>query len=286
MSDSRGSAIPGQQVVIPRSQERSLRADDGFEYRVLIAVPSVPPPPAGYPVIYLLDANATFATLVETIRTRASRSASTGVLPAIVVGVAYPVDGPYDRERRRFDFSSSAPPPSDSESAEIRRTGGALAFQAFVEESVRSEIARDFPVDPSRQVLFGHSLGALFVLQALLRSPGSFSDYVAISPSVWWAREEVVAGAQKLADKGLEATVVIAVGEYEQEIAPWQRPPDQAVLERLRQRRNDRRMVDDAAAVAAALGSSASFLLVPGEDHSSVVTTALSAVLRTVLAPR
>lgn len=286
MSDSDGPDTPGQQVTIPRSRERSLRAGDGFEYRVLIAWPSEPPPPAGYPVIYLLDANATFATLVETIRTRSSRSASTGVLPALVVGVAYPVDGPYDRERRRFDFSTCAPPQSDDEAAQIRETGGAPEFQDFLENTLRPAVARDFHTDPARQTLFGHSLGALFVLETLIRSPGSYSDYVAISPSVWWAREKVLAGAGDYARSGADARVVIAVGEYEEELAPWQRPSDKAALERLQQRRSNRRMVSDAGAVARALGSNVHFTMVPGEDHSSVVTTVLGGVLRVVLAPR
>ena len=41
--------------------ERCEPADGSQEYRVLVALPAEPPPAVGFPVVYLLDANATFA---------------------------------------------------------------------------------------------------------------------------------------------------------------------------------------------------------------------------------
>jgi hypothetical protein len=37
----------------------------------------------------------------------------------------------------------------------------------------------------------GESLAGLFVVDTLLRRPAMFNDYVAISPSLWWNREEL-----------------------------------------------------------------------------------------------
>src|SRR5690606_6559257 len=42
------------------------------------------------------------------------------------------------------------------------------------------------PIDESRQTLYGHSYGGLFVLHALRTQPGAFQRYVAASPSLWW----------------------------------------------------------------------------------------------------
>jgi hypothetical protein len=39
--------------------------------------------------------------------------------------------------------------------------------------------------------MIGESLAAFFVVDTLLRQPGLFTDYVAISPSLWWNREEL-----------------------------------------------------------------------------------------------
>lgn len=283
------SAFPP--VTLPRSEERRMFAEDGGEHRVLVAWPSEPPPPDGYPAIFLLDANASFATLVETVRTRSSRTANTGVVPAVVVGIGYPVDGPYDRERRIFDFTEAPPEQEPGDARPVTRTGGAAAFQTFLDRTLRPAIASDFLLDPSRQTLFGHSLGGLFVLQSLIRAPDSFSSYVSISPSVWWARERLLADAASLSNTGSASKVVISVGEYEQDLAPWQRPTDPAELERLERRRARRRMVDGAQAVASVLrgepghGLDVTFDLVPGEDHSSVVPIAMSRALRVVLAP-
>lgn len=42
-----------------------------------------------------------------------------------------------------------------------------------------------------RRTLAGESLAAFFVVDTLLKEPKTFSDYIAISPSLWWNREEL-----------------------------------------------------------------------------------------------
>lgn len=42
-------------------------------YQIFISKPSTPPPPAGYPVIYLLDANSVFGTMAEAVRIQGRR---------------------------------------------------------------------------------------------------------------------------------------------------------------------------------------------------------------------
>ncbi|MBW7460240.1 alpha/beta hydrolase, partial [Paenibacillus sepulcri] len=56
-------------VTIPRTVQRVMHSRDGrSEYRICVAYPGEEAPPAGFPVIYLLDANAVFGTMVETMR--------------------------------------------------------------------------------------------------------------------------------------------------------------------------------------------------------------------------
>ena len=47
---------------------------EGREYQIFISKPMVEPPPSGYPVIYVLDANSVFGTIVEAIRLQSKRS--------------------------------------------------------------------------------------------------------------------------------------------------------------------------------------------------------------------
>ena len=54
--------------------------------------------------------------------------------------------------------------------------------------SLFPEVARRHTGEAStkRSILFGHSLGGLFVAYALLTRPDAFATYLAISPSLWW----------------------------------------------------------------------------------------------------
>jgi len=282
-------------------------ADGGDEWAVFIAWPEEPPPPAGYPVVYLVDANATFATLVESIRMRARRASSTGVAPAVVVGIGYPAHVPHDRERRAYDLTSAPPspsmldtetsryagePPRPSKASSFGRTGGAARLRAFLARELIPAVERDFPVDAARRSLVGHSLAGLFVLETLFADPRSFAAYVAISPSVWWDRERLLTGADAVAASGVAADVLLSVGEYEREPAPWQLGGDPAALAGLRRRRAQRRMVETTRELARRLAAAPEgrmrvrYDVLAGEDHASVVPVALGRALRVVLAPR
>ncbi|MHB1330183.1 MAG: alpha/beta hydrolase, partial [Gemmatimonadales bacterium] len=188
--------------------------------RVMVAWPEEPPPPAGYPVIYLLDGNATFGTLVEAIRMRAHRPAATGVVPAVVVGVGSERDGPYDRVRRTFDYT----PPTAAGAATGLETGGREAFERVLLGELAERIESRYPIDRSRRILLGHSLGGFFVLDLLLRRPDAYAAFIAISPSIWWDSARLFEAAQGLGAVlgGAKPRIMISVGEYEQALAPWQ----------------------------------------------------------------
>lgn len=294
-------------VTLARSELRCFTADGcaesavagADEWSVFIAWPDEPAPPAGHPVLYLMDANASFATLVESVRARARRTSSTGVMPAVVVGIGYPVHAPRPRERRVYDLTEAPPVVPAAERAgragdatSFGRTGGAPRLREFLTGTLIPAIERDFPVDRTRAALIGHSLAGLFVLETLFADPGAFGSYVAISPSVWWNRDRVFAGADAVAASGAESSVLLSAGEYERALAPWQRRGDPAELAALRTRRRERRMLDDTAEVVARLVASKSSRvrarhdIIAGEDHGSVVPVALGRALRVVLAPR
>ena len=264
-------------VAIPRSASRVLCGSDGQSYVLHLAWPSEPPPAVGYPVIYALDGNAVFGTMVETIRLRSRRADATGVVPAVVVGIGYEIDGPYDRERRARDYTPE-------------RAGGADVFRRFIEHDVKPAVQASLPIDPMRQTLFGHSLAGLFVLHTLLVTPRAFETYIAVSPSIWCDRSGLAAAIDDVeSDAGQplrDARVMLTVGEYEQVLAPWQ-SGDEA--EDIARRRRERRMVDDARDLSvrlAGLVRHAAFDLFAGEDHASTVTVSISRSVRFCLDPR
>ncbi|GAB4071597.1 ferri-bacillibactin esterase BesA [Ancylobacter sonchi] len=261
----------------------------GAPYRIFLALPKGPAPPAGFPVLYLLDANASFATLVEAQRRGGERPAGTGIGPTVLVGIGHAAGGLYDRARRTFDYTAGPGremlAAADGRAPDTRMTGGRDAFLAFLRDELKPAVAARAPVDGGRQVLVGHSLAGGFVLDVFGRDSAAFAAYVAISPSIWWDEARLTDGLSHI-DGAPRLSVI--VGEWEQELAPWlrERPAEAEIAERL----DGAAMVDRAEAFAmrarAALGGrgAARFERLAGEDHASVVAPALTRALRFALA--
>ncbi len=176
-----------------RCYEVELTSSRGLAYRVMIAEPAGEPRDSGYAVIYALDGDAVFQTLAETVRLQTRKPK--GHAPIIVVGIGYPSREPFDMERRCRDFTMPAPDgslPARPDGRGWPPHGGADEFLDFLEDELMPAIAEQWPINRSRQLLFGHSLGGLFALHALSARPRLFSHYVAGSPSVWWGENAVL----------------------------------------------------------------------------------------------
>lgn len=68
--------------------------------------------------------------------------------------------------------------------------GGSEQFRRFIAEEAIPFVEGKYRTS-GRRVFIGESLAALFVVDTLLRQPQLFHDYIAISPSLWWNREEL-----------------------------------------------------------------------------------------------
>lgn len=173
---------------IPGTQVWDMQCNrTGRSYRISIVKPSDPPPEDGYPVLYTLDANASFGSLAEAIRLQSRRPH--GISPALIVGIGYDSENPIVSNERFYDYTVEA----DEAELPVRpngepwpQTGGADEFLTFIEEELKTKVEQRFAVDRSRQSLFGHSLGGFLSLYALFTQSGTFQRYIAASPSVWW----------------------------------------------------------------------------------------------------
>lgn len=271
-------------VVMPGAEEFDLTSATGKPYRITIATPREPAPAAGYAVLYVLDANAFYATAVEAVRFQQKN------VPCVVVGVNYPSER-LDMARRYWDFT----PPTSAEHIAIRKlnrgtegfvepsgTGGQGEFFAFLQDTLRPAVNAKFKTDPARQCLFGHSLSARFTLHVLATRPDAFSYYLAASPSVWWDAESLkpeIADYLKRPDAPKPAGVMITVGEYEQAVPPGT-PPDRVAF------LNAAKMVDNARQTADTLkaaGIDTVFVEWPGENHGSGLPMAISRGVRFAL---
>lgn len=62
----------------------------GHDYLIQIYKPPVAPPQHGYPVLYILDGNATFPSAANIAQSIGAGSAKLGLDPLMIVAVGYP----------------------------------------------------------------------------------------------------------------------------------------------------------------------------------------------------
>lgn len=266
-------------VTIPNTQSRAMSIN-GTTYRVSIALPEGNPPAGGFPVMYLLDANASFATVVETNRRLSHRSDATGIGPAIIVGIGHDTDELYATGMRERDYTAQELRLAEGEK---KAGGGAEAFYDFIQAQLKPTLRATLPIDPNRQILVGHSLSAYFALWVMVRHTAAFQNYIAVSPSLWrdeHLKSEIAAIDDKVSQ------VFIAVGEWEETLAPWQAGRSNA--EETARRRSQRKMIASSRAFAASLGARigterVQFELFLHEDHASVFGIAISRAMRVML---
>jgi len=153
-----------------------------------------------WPVLYLLDGEAHFASVVGMIQ-QMSQVNGNSVYPEMIV-VAIPNT---DRTRDLTPTHIvSDPPMMDSNFS--KTTGGGENFVAFIEKELMPHIDSAYPTEPYR-VLIGHSFGGLTVMNVLTNHTKLFNAYIAIDPSMWYDKQRFLAATEKkLTDKNYDGT--------------------------------------------------------------------------------
>ncbi|OAB38682.1 enterobactin esterase [Paenibacillus macquariensis subsp. defensor] len=264
-------------IEIPRTEQWFMQSRVGNrKYKIMVAIPYEAAPPSGYPVIYMLDGNSVFTTMVEALRMQCHRPDKTGIIPAIIVGIGYQTNRPFAPDRY-YDYT---PVPSfeyqhNSDGTPLPEQGGAHAFLSFIEEELKPQIEHEFNIDRNRQTIFGHSLGGLFTLYALFTKPTAFQHYIAGSPSIHWNREAFFEEEQKfvgrLEQEVVNVEVLIGMGEFEKSHVSRNLYHAKELSERLS-------MLSDR-------GLKLTFKEFEDEGHVSVLPVLISRTLRRVLKP-
>jgi predicted alpha/beta superfamily hydrolase len=225
---------------------------NGRHYSIDVALPILPPPPEGYPVIYVLDGDAYFPSAAEAVNAIAAN--------AIVVGIGYshepawiaaslakhaPITGllavsaPFDTMvaiEREYDMSLTPDATSIRSMGLAGATvtaadfGGMDDYLKIIETEVKPMVYGLAPVNRNDQTLFGHSLGGLTVVEALFTEPTAFRTFVAASPSLWWGDREVLkkeAAFDAAVSAGRAAPRVLITVGGDEEAAP-KLPPEMA----------------------------------------------------------
>ena len=147
-----------------------------------------------YPVLYLLDGDSFFHTVVGFTRFFSSSRVSS-LPPCVVVAVLNT-----DRTRDLTPTPSAARRDGTVRSGDEPKGGGAEQFYRFLVEELRPAIEKEFPVG-GQNMLVGHSFAGLFALHVLWNHPESFDTYMALDPSLWWDQGAFLKQAGTRGDK-------------------------------------------------------------------------------------
>ncbi|GEN72265.1 MULTISPECIES: alpha/beta hydrolase-fold protein [Chryseobacterium] len=148
-----------------------------------------------YPVIYLLDGNDNFNSVVSITEHMEETSLAP---PMIVVGIVH--------SNRMSELTTN----SDEEFKGF--VGKGENFMSFVEKELIPYIDSTYPTT-SYKTFIGHSVGGLTVINTLLHKPNLFNSYASLDGALWWNKAKVVEDAKSiLANQNYEGkTLYIAM---------------------------------------------------------------------------
>lgn len=158
-----------------------------------------------YPVIYLLDGSADedFIHVVGLVQ-YGNYDWIKMVSKSIVVGISN-----VDR-KRDFTFPTTI----EQDKKDFPTTGSSAKFIAFIEKELQPFIENKYKTTNSKTII-GQSLGGLLATEILYKKPTLFSNYIIISPSIWWDNQSLFTTNPEFAkaDFSQKTKVFIGVGK-------------------------------------------------------------------------
>ena len=159
--------------------------------------------------IVVSDGNGLFGLVVDTIRLMQIPA----LLPSmLVVGIGYP-DASTVADTIDIRVRDLTPTPSSA----YPGSGGADRFLSFLRETLFDWVSHRFPYALTTIVYFGHSLGGLLGVHALLAEQPLFSHSILSSPSLFWDSYAMFARERRRAEttRDLCALAFFGIGALE-----------------------------------------------------------------------
>jgi predicted alpha/beta superfamily hydrolase len=155
-----------------------------------------------YPVIYLLDgsANEDFIHIVGLVQ-YCNFEWINLVSKSIVVGI--------ENVDRKRDFTY--PTTVEKDKKDYPTTGGSEKFISFIEKEVQPFIESKYKTTSSKTII-GQSLGGLLASEILLKKPNLFSNYIIVSPSLWWDNESLLKQTSDLLNAHFNQKIKVFIG--------------------------------------------------------------------------
>lgn len=183
----------------------SIRSAELHETRVLnIYLPQDYSPDSAttYPVIYLLDGSADEDFIHIAGLMQFSNFPWVNILPpTILVGISN-----IDRKR---DFTF--PTRIEKDKKDYPTTGSSAKFIAFIEKELQPFIETHYKTNKSRTII-GQSLGGLLATEILFKKPNLFTNYIIVSPSLWWDTESLLSIHPVVVQPGFKQSTRVYIG--------------------------------------------------------------------------
>jgi uncharacterized protein len=200
-----------------------------------------------YPVIYLLDGTAG-EDLLHVAGIVQFLTMINAMPPAIVAGIAN-----VDRKR---DFTFPTQIAQDKK--DFPTTGGSEKFIKFLKQELQPFVQKKYKCTGDKLII-GQSLGGLLATEILLKQPDLFTDYVIVSPSLWWNNESLLTGAPALLQHQPDSKRWVSV----------------TVGKEGKQMEDDARGLHDTLKAAAKPNMQLRFSFMPEENHATILHNAV-----------
>lgn len=169
---------------VPYSYETELKSQHTqHHYRIQWTIVGEQPSD-GYPVLYLLDGDTTFAPAAVAAHSLLVNKMSGQNTPMLIVGIGYPNGQLLDLDKRAKDYTPSLR--AGASAQEQQKFGGADQFLRFINEELTVFLQKHVAINHKQRAIFGHSYGGLLAAYSLLNYPHMFQYHIISSPSIWW----------------------------------------------------------------------------------------------------
>ena len=204
-------------ATIPDTHSRTLYSkivNDEYELSIYLP-PSYESSDQTYSTLYVLDSPLVFGSAVTAAMTQNWDSVA-DVPEMIIVGIGKRFDSldPWWPIRER-DYVPTLIPT-------IPHAGHAASFLDFMDKELIPFIDTEYRTQPNDRVIWGNSLGGIFVLYAMFNRTNLFTRYISVCPAFYYGEKtifdyELALSADSLAT---ETRLFVAVGAQDHQYGP------------------------------------------------------------------
>jgi len=181
-----------------KTESHNLLSKDGQEYTIKVTLPRNYDSQKDYETLYYLD-SWWLSELV--LGAYAILNLSDKIDDVVLIGISLNGNLKDWNIQRTMDFTPSeynmgfemkSGKGENGISLNKNNTGGADIFLEFIETKIFKLIELKYPNIGENRALMGHSYGGLFSFYTIQQKSKLFSNYIVISPSLWWNNSELL----------------------------------------------------------------------------------------------